>query len=44
MIGAAGRFSAFISGWGHMSSLVLRSIESGMSRRDPVCVGGACYL
>ena len=25
--GAAGRFSAFIPGWGHMSSPVLRSID-----------------
>ena len=27
--GAAGRFSAFIPGWGHMSSPVLRGIEVG---------------
>jgi hypothetical protein len=41
--GAAGRFSAFIPGWGHMSSPVLRSIE-GTSGRAPVCVDGTCYL
>jgi len=43
--GTAGRFSAFIPGWGHMSSPVLRSIESdAASRREPVCVDGTCYL
>ncbi|MGH7029548.1 MAG: hypothetical protein ACREEZ_03895, partial [Stellaceae bacterium] len=43
--GEAGRFSAFIPGWGHMSAPVLRSIESaGGSRREPVCVDGTCYL
>jgi len=43
--GEAGRFSAFIPGWGHMSSPVLRNIESGSGpRREPVCVDGTCYL
>jgi hypothetical protein len=43
--GRAGRFSAFIPGWGHMSSPVLRSVESGDGRRrEPVCVDGTCYL
>ena len=41
--GAAGRFSAFIPGWGHMSSPVLRSIE-GSGNRAPICVDGTCYL
>jgi hypothetical protein len=41
--GEAGRFSAFIPGWGHMSSPVLRSIEDGAARA-PVCVDGTCYL
>src|SRR5579863_3273146 len=41
--GAAGRFSAFIPGWGHMSSPVLRSIEGG-ANAAPVCVDGTCYL
>ena len=31
--GAAGRFSAFIPGWGHMPSPVLRSIEGSRQRR-----------
>jgi len=45
--GAAGRFSAFIPGWGHMSSPVLRSIETpgeGGLLKAPVCVDGTCYL
>jgi hypothetical protein len=41
--GTAGRFSAFIPGWGHMSSPVLRGIEGG-GPSGPVCVDGACYL
>ena len=45
--GAAGRFSAFIRGWGHMSAPVLRSIETvdeGGVRKAPICVDGTCYL
>jgi hypothetical protein len=43
--GAAGRFSAFIPGWGHMSSPVLRGIEgNGGTDRQSVCVDGTCYL
>jgi hypothetical protein len=43
--GEAGRFSAFIPGWGHMSSPVLRSVESDAGpHREPVCVDGTCYL
>jgi len=41
--GTAGRFSAFIPGWGHMSSPVLRGIEGG-GPSGPVCVDGTCYL
>jgi hypothetical protein len=41
--GTAGRFSAFIPGWGHMSSPVLRGIE-GSGPSGPVCVDGTCYL
>jgi hypothetical protein len=41
--GAAGRFSAFIPGWGHMSSPVLRAIEGG-GNAGPLCVDGTCYL
>jgi hypothetical protein len=43
--GSAGRFSAFIPGWGHMSAPVLRNIETPDGpRRTPVCVDGTCYL
>src|ERR1700746_277164 len=42
--GTAGRFSAFIPGWGHMSSPVLRSIEGAGANAGPVCVDGTCYL
>jgi hypothetical protein len=41
--GEAGRFSAFIPGWGHMSSPVLREIESGRSAAAR-CVDGTCQL
>ena len=41
--GAAGRFSAFIPGWGHMSSPVLRQLE-GASQENPRCVDGTCFL
>jgi len=42
--GEAGRFSAFIPGWGHMSSPVLRSIETATQPKAPICVDGTCYL
>src|SRR5258705_7095319 len=42
--GAAGRFSAFIPGWGHMSAPVLRSIEGSGRNPAPICVDGTCYL
>jgi hypothetical protein len=42
--GAAGRFSAFIPGWGHMSAPVLRSIEGVGTNTGPICVDGTCYL
>lgn len=43
--GEAGRFSAFIPGWGHMASPVLRELNG----KEPVggamqCVDGTCYL
>jgi hypothetical protein len=41
--GESGRFSAFLPGWGHMSSPVLRSIE-GEGGRGPICVDGTCFL
>jgi hypothetical protein len=42
--GEAGRFSAFIPGWGHMSSPVLRGIDGAAPVKGPACVDGACYL
>lgn len=45
--GEAGRFSAFIPGWGSMSSPVLREIVregAGPAKREPICVDGTCYL
>ncbi len=42
--GAAGRFSAFIPGWGHMSAPVLRTIEEGAAAKAPICVDGTCFL
>ena len=41
--GAAGRFSAFIPGWGHMSSPVLRGVGDA-SASDARCVDGTCFL
>ena len=42
--GEAGRFSAFIPGWGHMTSPVLRAIDGQAPVSGPVCVDGTCYL
>jgi hypothetical protein len=42
--GEAGRFSAFIPGWGHMTSPVLRGIDGAAPVKGPICVDGACYL
>ena len=42
--GEAGRFSAFIPGWGHMSSPVLRQIEGSSPSQGPRCVDGTCFL
>lgn len=45
--GEAGRFSAFIPGWGNMSNPVLRQIEAGAAPAGgsgPKCVDGTCYL
>ena len=41
--GEAGRFSAFIPGWGHMTSPVLREIE-GAAPGSERCVDGTCQL
>jgi hypothetical protein len=41
--GEAGRFSAFIPGWGHMSAPVLRAID-GAAAAGPYCADGSCAL
>lgn len=41
--GEAGRFSAFLPGWGHMSSPVLRSIDGRPPARGE-CEDGTCAL
>ena len=40
--GEAGRFSAFIPGWGHMSSPVLRPLSGPIPATGPVCIDGTC--
>lgn len=42
--GEAGRFSAFLPGWGHMTSPVLRGIDGAAPVSGPVCVDGTCFL
>jgi hypothetical protein len=42
--GDAGRFSAFIPGWGHMTNPVLRGIDGKEPAGGPVCVDGTCML
>ncbi len=46
--GEAGRFSAFIPGWGHMSQPVLRAIDGapppGLTSGGATCVDGTCRL
>jgi len=44
MGGRAGRFSAFIPGWGHMSTPVLRAIDAAATPDRDGCVNGACAL
>ncbi|HEX5325289.1 MAG TPA: hypothetical protein VFW75_01345 [Acetobacteraceae bacterium] len=44
MGGEAGRFSAFIPGWGHMSTPVLRAIDPGTGPDDPGCIAGVCAV
>jgi hypothetical protein len=44
MGGHAGRFSAFIPGWGHMSTPVLKPINSAAGPADDGCADGACAL
>jgi hypothetical protein len=42
--GSAGRFSAFIPGWGHMSTPVLRPIADTAALRRADCADGVCKL
>ncbi len=43
--GEAGRFSAFIPGWGHMTTPVLRAIDGAPpASGGTVCVDGTCRL
>ncbi len=43
--GEAGRFSAFIPGWGHMTNPVLRALEGTENREDALaCDDGTCAL
>ena len=42
--GHAGRFSAFIPGWGHMNTPVLRSITETTTISDDKCADGTCKL
>jgi hypothetical protein len=44
MGGRAGRFSAFIPGWGHMSTPVLKAIDGATPPGSDDCVDGACSL
>ena len=44
MGGHAGRFSAFIPGWGHMSSPVLRAIDGAAGPADEFCADGSCTI
>ena len=42
--GDAGRFSAFIPGWGHMNTPVLRPVDAGAEATGPDCAGGLCAI
>jgi hypothetical protein len=42
--GSAGRFSAFIPGWGHMSTPVLRRLDGAVAPQAPACADGSCAL
>ena len=46
MGGAAGRFSAFIPGWGHMNTPVLRAIDGAIPAATTAmdCAGGTCAI
>jgi len=42
--GEAGRFSAFIPGWGHMTSPVLLRVDGTSPNADAICEDGTCRL
>ena len=42
--GEAGRFSAFIPGWGHMSEPVLRGVDGECPTTGTLCASGSCYV
>jgi hypothetical protein len=42
--GDAGRFSAFIPGWGHMTMPVLRALGKGEPKAGSLCTDAACSL
>ena len=42
--GDAGRFSAFLPGWGHMTSPVLRAVDGRPPAGRAPCVDGTCEL
>lgn len=42
--GDAGRFSAFIPGWGHMSTPVLRTIGTDAAASSERCLDGTCAV
>ena len=42
--GEAGRFSAFVPGWGHMTSPVFHPIEGVAGASGPICEDGTCRL
>jgi hypothetical protein len=42
--GDAGRFSAFLPGWGHMTNPVLRAIDGTEPAGGSQCVDGSCLL
>ncbi len=42
--GEAGQFSAFLPGWGHMTSPVLRAIDGRAPKSGEKCVDGTCEL
>ncbi|XSC47465.1 hypothetical protein ACF1BQ_019515 [Bradyrhizobium sp. RDT10] len=44
MGGHAGRFSAFIPGWGHMNTPVLKAIDPTSAPDDDGCTDGVCAL